>query len=80
MTKREAYFKDDITPNQAYQLLCDFIEYYKIHKNYDNLDEEIVWNFLGQRTKPALTDIEKHILESLKDDYITIYRNSRIIS
>lgn len=75
MTKREAYFKDDITPNQAYKLLCEFINYYRQKEDYNEFDEELAWDFLNQSVNPELSKDEKIILENLnaKFQYLTLY-------
>lgn len=68
MTKREKYFKDDITPNEAYDLLFEFVGYISLLK-VDSQDERIktydkVMEFLNQPLKPTLTEDEKVILRN----------------
>ena len=71
MTKLEKYFKDDITPNEAYDLLFEFVGYISL-LNVDSQDERIktydkVMNFLNQEVKPTLTEDEKVILRNIDD-------------
>lgn len=78
MTKREYYFKDDITPNQAYDLLFEFIGYISL-LDMSNQDNRIktydkVMEFLNQNIKPNLTEDEKAILRNIDKKYKVILR------
>ena len=64
-TYREKFFKEEITPNEAYRLLTEFIEYCNSDECKNKNLEEMAWNFLSQPVKLTLTEDEKVILRNI---------------
>ena len=78
MTKIEKYFKEEITPNEAYDLLFEFVGYISLLP-MNNQDDRInvydkVMEFLNQPAKPSLTEDESVILRNINKKYRFIYR------